>query len=95
LVLLRPQVKTHHHLYGSRIVATILAQNKLTSRQWRHLDRLQQHDYEVKYFPGLANVVADALSQIAYTQGVQSEVEQPKADPQHLNIVKMRVSAST
>jgi len=73
----------------------ILVQNKLTSRQWRHLDRLQQQDYEVKYFPGVANVVADAFSQIAYTQGGQSEVEQPKADPQHLNIIKMRVSAST
>jgi len=47
----------------------ILAQNKLTGCQWHHLDRLQQHDYEVKYFSGVANVVADALSQIAYTQG--------------------------
>jgi len=73
----------------------ILAQNKLTSCQWSHLDRLQQHDYKVKYFPGVANVVADALSWIAYTQGGQSEVEQPKADPQHLNIVEMRVLAST
>jgi len=40
-------------------------------------------------------VVADALSRIAYTQGGQSEVEQPKADLQHLNIIEMRVSAST
>ena len=45
----------------------ILRQNKLTSRQWCHLDRLQQHDYEVKYFPRAVNVVADALSRIAYT----------------------------
>jgi len=63
----------------------ILGQNKLTSRQWRHLDRLQQHDYDVKYFSGAASVVADALSRIAYTQGPQPKVdpqgEQPKVDP--------------
>jgi len=68
----------------------ILGQNKLTSRQWRHLDRLQQHDYEVKYFPGAANVVADALSRIAYTQE-----EQLKVDPLYLNVIEMRVLAST
>jgi len=68
----------------------ILRQNKMMSCQWHHLDRLQQHDYEVKYFPGAANVVADALSWIAYTQG-----EQPKVNPQYLNVIEMRVSAST
>jgi len=68
----------------------ILGQNKLTSRQWRHLDRLQQHDYEVKYFPGAANVVADALSRIAYTQE-----EQLKVDLQYLNVIEIQVSAST
>jgi len=67
-----------------------LVQNKLTSRHWRHLDRLQQHDYEVKYFPGAANVVADAVSRSAYTQG-----EQLKVDLQYLNVIEMRVSAST
>jgi len=34
--------------------------------------------------------VADALSRIAYTQE-----EQPKVNPQYLNVIEMRVSAST
>lgn len=68
----------------------ILGQNKLTSRQWRHLDKLQQHDYVVKYFPGAANVVADALSRIAYTQQGN-----PEPEPERLNVVELRVSAST
>lgn len=40
----------------------ILKQRKLTSRQWRHLEVLQQYDYDIKYFPGASNIVADALS---------------------------------
>ena len=80
----------YHHLYRSCIIAAYPRVNKLTSRQWHHLDRLQQHDYEVKYFPGAANFVADALSRIAYTQE-----EQPKVNPQYLNVIEMRVSAST
>jgi len=66
----------------------ILGQNKLTSRQWRHLDRLQQHDYEVKYYPGMANVVADALSRIAYTQS------EPTPADELVNVVELRISAS-
>jgi hypothetical protein len=42
----------------------ILSQQKLSSRQWRHLDKLQQIDYSIKYFAGAANLVADALSRI-------------------------------
>ena len=65
----------------------ILQQSKLTNRQWRHLDKLQQHDYEVKYYPGVANVVADALSRIAYTQPSTK-------DESLLNTVELRISAS-
>jgi len=65
----------------------ILGQNKLTSRQWRHLDRLQQHDYEVKYYPGMANVVADALSRIAYTQS------EPIPAVRLVNLVELQISA--
>jgi len=68
----------------------ILGENKPTSRQCHHLDKLQQHNYEVKYYPGAANVVADALSWIASAQE-----EHPKSAPMHLNGVELRISAST
>ena len=42
----------------------ILSQQKPSSRQWRHLDKLQQIDCSIKYFPAAANLVADALSRI-------------------------------
>jgi len=69
----------------------ILGQNKLTSRQWRHLDKLQQHDYEVKYYPGVANVVADALSRIAYTR--MPETPEPVVGDSLVNVVELRISA--
>jgi len=45
----------------------ILRQNKLSSRQWRYLDKLQQHNYDIRFFPGASNTVADALSRVTYT----------------------------
>jgi hypothetical protein len=65
----------------------ILGQNKLTSRQWRHLDKLQQHDYKVKYYPGVANVIADALSHIAYIGTSATEANL-------INLVELQISAS-
>nr|GEW38870.1 putative reverse transcriptase domain-containing protein [Tanacetum cinerariifolium] len=59
-----------HYLYGTRcIVFTdhkslqhILDQTELNMRQWRWLELLSDYDCDIRYHPGKANVVADALS---------------------------------
>ncbi|GKA54068.1 putative reverse transcriptase domain-containing protein [Tanacetum coccineum] len=59
-----------HCLYGTKcIVFTdhkslqhILDQKELNMRQRRWLELLSDYDYEIRYHPGKANVVADALS---------------------------------
>jgi len=72
----------------------ILGQNKLTSRQWCHLNKLQQHDYEVKYYSGVANVVADAPRHIAYTRTPDTLGQGPVAGESLVNVVELRISAS-
>ncbi|GJS73108.1 putative reverse transcriptase domain-containing protein [Tanacetum coccineum] len=60
-----------HYLYGTKcIVFTdhkslqhILDQKELNMRQRRWLELLTDYDCEIRYHPGKANVVADALSQ--------------------------------
>nr|GEU88375.1 hypothetical protein [Tanacetum cinerariifolium] len=59
-----------HYLYGTKcIVFTdhkslqhILDLNELNMRQRRWLELLSDYDYKIRYHPGKANVVADALS---------------------------------
>ena len=51
-------------------------------------NKLQQHDYKVKYYPGVVNVVADALSRIAYTRAPSV------AEANLVNVVELRISAS-
>ena len=53
---------------------------------------MQQHDYEVKYYPGVANVIADALSRIAYTR--TPETPELVAEASLVNVVELRISAS-
>nr|GFB30355.1 putative reverse transcriptase domain-containing protein [Tanacetum cinerariifolium] len=60
-----------HYLYGTKcIVFTdhkslqhVLNQKELNMRQRRWLELLTYYDCEIRYHPGKANVVADALSQ--------------------------------
>nr|GEV42884.1 reverse transcriptase domain-containing protein [Tanacetum cinerariifolium] len=59
-----------HYLYGTKCVVFtdhkslqyILNQKKLNMRQQRWIELLSDYDYEIRYHPGKANVVADALS---------------------------------
>ncbi|GJY73279.1 putative reverse transcriptase domain-containing protein [Tanacetum coccineum] len=59
-----------HYLYGTKCTVFtdhkslqhILDQNELNMRQHRWLELLSDYDCEIRYHPGKANVVADALS---------------------------------
>ncbi|GJV78513.1 putative reverse transcriptase domain-containing protein [Tanacetum coccineum] len=60
-----------HYLYGTKCVVYtdhkslqyILDQKELNMRQRRWIEILSDYDCEIRYHPGKANVVADALSQ--------------------------------
>ncbi|GJR00608.1 putative reverse transcriptase domain-containing protein [Tanacetum coccineum] len=60
-----------HYLYGTKCVVFtyhkslqhILDQKELNMRQRRWLELLSDYDCDIRYHPGKANVVADALSQ--------------------------------
>nr|GEV43455.1 hypothetical protein [Tanacetum cinerariifolium] len=64
------QCEKRHYLYGTKcIVFTnhkslqyILDQKELNMRQRRSVELLSDYDCEIRYHPGKANVVADALS---------------------------------
>ncbi|GJU45962.1 putative reverse transcriptase domain-containing protein [Tanacetum coccineum] len=59
-----------HYLYGTKCVVFtdhkslqyILNQKELNLRQWRWIELLSDYDCEIRYHPGKANVVVDALS---------------------------------
>ncbi|GJT46804.1 reverse transcriptase domain-containing protein [Tanacetum coccineum] len=63
-------LKGRHYLYGTKCtmftnhksLQHILDQKELNMRQCRWLELLADYDYEIRYHPGKANVVADALS---------------------------------
>nr|GFB85835.1 putative reverse transcriptase domain-containing protein [Tanacetum cinerariifolium] len=59
-----------HYLYGTKCTVFtdhkslqhILDQKELNMRQCRWLELLSDYDYDIRYHPGKANVVVDALS---------------------------------
>ncbi|GKE61135.1 putative reverse transcriptase domain-containing protein [Tanacetum coccineum] len=64
------QNEKRHYLYGTKCtmftdhksLQHILDQKELNMRQRRWLELLSDYDYKIRYYPGKANVVADALS---------------------------------
>ncbi|GKF72051.1 putative reverse transcriptase domain-containing protein, partial [Tanacetum coccineum] len=64
------QREKRHYLYGTKCTVStdhkslqhILDHKELNMRQRRWLELLADYDYEIRYHPGNANVVADALS---------------------------------
>ncbi|GJY48370.1 putative reverse transcriptase domain-containing protein [Tanacetum coccineum] len=60
-----------HYLYGTKFTVFtdhkslphMLDQKELNMRQRRWVELLADYDYEIRYHPGKANVIADALSQ--------------------------------
>ncbi|GJS71313.1 reverse transcriptase domain-containing protein [Tanacetum coccineum] len=71
-----------HYLYGTKCVVFtdhkslqhILDHKELNIRQHRWLELLSDYDYELRYHPGKANVVADALSQKSRPKPLRSSI---------------------
>ncbi|GJS45001.1 putative reverse transcriptase domain-containing protein [Tanacetum coccineum] len=69
-VLMQREKIWRHYLYGTKCTVFtdhkslqhILDQKELNMRQRRWLELLSDYDCDIRYYPGKANVVADALS---------------------------------
>ncbi|GKE81299.1 putative reverse transcriptase domain-containing protein, partial [Tanacetum coccineum] len=75
-----------HYLYGTRCtmftdhksLQHILDQKELNMRQRRWLELLSDYDCDIRYHPGKANVVADALSQKEWIEPLRIEAQKPE-----------------
>ena len=85
-----------HYLYGTKCTVFtdhkslqhILNQKELNMRQRRWVELLNNYDCEIRYHPGKANVMADALSRRSYLHGIhntraQHDLEALIRDAQH------------
>nr|GEW52123.1 hypothetical protein [Tanacetum cinerariifolium] len=79
-----------HYLYGTKCVVFIdhkslhhiLDQKELNMRQRCWLELLSDYDYEIRYHPRKANVVADALSRMEKSKPLRGMINkiEPRAD---------------
>ncbi|GJV30364.1 putative reverse transcriptase domain-containing protein [Tanacetum coccineum] len=75
-----------HYLYGTKCTVFtdhkslqhILNQKELNMRQRHWLELLSDYDYEIRYHPGKANVIADALSRKERDQPLRTEARKPE-----------------
>ncbi|GJX95390.1 putative reverse transcriptase domain-containing protein [Tanacetum coccineum] len=87
-----------HYFFGTKCVVFtdhkslqhILDQKELNMRQRRRLELLSDYDYEIRYHPGKANVVVDALSQKEQIKPLRETDSMEKLTRQYLKEVVSR-----
>ncbi|GKA06109.1 retrovirus-related pol polyprotein from transposon TNT 1-94 [Tanacetum coccineum] len=92
-----------HYLYGTRCTVFtdnkslqhILDQKELNMRQRRWLELLSDYDCDIRYHPGKANVVADALSRKERSKPLMSVLEPSLSLTIGLNLPKQILEAQT
>ncbi|KAK1406306.1 hypothetical protein QVD17_41599 [Tagetes erecta] len=98
-----------HYLYGTQCVVFtdhkslqhILNQKELNMRQRRWVELLNDYDCEIRYHPGKANVVADALSRKSHAKAhnicvtnrlrclqIQTDIQSRIREAQHSSVVE-------
>ncbi|KAI3761820.1 hypothetical protein L1987_52242 [Smallanthus sonchifolius] len=89
-----------HYLYGTKCVVFtehknlqhIFNQKELNMRQRRWVELLNDYDCDIRYHPGKANVVADALSRKEHTMlhcvRVQNDIQIRILEAQHLSVTE-------